>query len=178
MSIPLRGVINVTNISNSNGSSLTLNILCTRNSHHCLRTLSACAHHQVARTRGTRMSRVHCIPTTLTLRRQPNIPKVHSAFNAVARLLGDLHLVFSQLSRCPYPTYNYVIPPDLGVTTRVPLCYPQYNTRIPILNTRRFTFGDAKTYPDYRNANVIQIISRSALIPSRDLSVGRNTILP
>lgn len=178
VSVPLKELINVTNISNSNGDSLTLKILCTRNSHHCLRTLDACAHHHLARTRRTRVSRMLRMPTTLTLRRHPDMPNIHSAFNAVARLGGDLHLLFDHYTRRIYPRYKTHIRPDLGITTNLSLTYPAYNHRFCTPDTRSLTFGDNNTYPAYNNANIVHRISRTDLIPSRSGAVGRNTILP
>lgn len=177
MGIPLRRVIKVTNMSNSKGSSLTLNILCTRNSEQCLRSLSACAEEHVAETTGTRISRILCIPTTLTLRRHPNVPNVHDAFKAKARLLGDLQLVCSQLTSRQYPGKR-CIPPALGITTRRRVVYPRYNRHIRTPDTRRLTFGSRKTYPGYNNAKDIQAISLSSLMPSSSVDVSRNTITP
>lgn len=178
VSVPLGDVINVTKVSNSKGDSLTLNILCTRKSQHCLRTLSACAEEHVARTDHTAISRIHRVPTTLTLRRHPSIPKIHSAFNAVDRLLGDLHLLFSEVKSRIYRRYKTHGRPAVGITTRLPVRYAFYNKLVRPPSTRSLTFGTTNTYPAYSNAKVVERISHSTLMPSRSGDVSRKTILP
>lgn len=178
ISVPLGGLINVTNVSKSKGDSLTLNILCTRKSQHCLRTLSACAEQHLARTDQTRMISVHRIPTTLTLRREPSIPNIQSAFNAVARLLGDLHLLFSHYTSRIYRRYNRHGHPAVGITTRLPVQYASYGRLVRPPSTRRLSFGSTNTYPAYSKANVIQAISHTSLMPSRAGDVSTNTMLP